>query len=50
MSVPFLTSVVEELERARRDVQKLDTQLITAINQKVKLSEQLEQWQVRVCI
>ena len=35
---------------ARRDVQKLDGQLITAINQKIKLSEQLEQWQVRVCI
>ncbi|XP_046840580.1 bicaudal D-related protein homolog [Xenia sp. Carnegie-2017] len=38
-------SVVEELEKARRDVQRLDTQLITAINQKVRLSEQLEQWQ-----
>ena len=42
----FQRSVVEELEKARRDVQKLDTQLITAVNQKVKLSEQLEQWQV----
>lgn len=38
-------SVVEELEKARRDVQKLDNQLITAVNQKIKLSEQLEQWQ-----
>ncbi|XP_028415202.1 bicaudal D-related protein homolog [Dendronephthya gigantea] len=38
-------SVVEELEKARRDVQKLDNQLIMAVNQKVKLSEQLEQWQ-----
>jgi hypothetical protein len=40
-------SVVEELDKVRRDVQKLDTQLITAVNQKIKLSEQLEQWQVR---
>lgn len=42
----FNLSVVEELEKARRDVQKLDNQLIMAVNQKVKLSEQLEQWQV----
>ena len=42
----FIFSVVEELERARKDVQKLDSQLIIAVNQKIKLSEQLEQWQV----
>ena len=37
---------MEELEKAKTDVKDLDDQLLVAINQKIKLSEQLEQWQV----
>ena len=35
-----------ELARARLDVMKLDSQLMEAIQQKIQLSQQLEQWQV----
>ena len=40
--------MIDELEKAKIDVQNLDNQLLEAINQKIKLSEQLEQWQVSI--
>ncbi len=37
-----------ELAKARLDLMNLDSQLMEAIQQKIQLSQQLEQWQVRV--
>ena len=36
-----------ELAKARLDLMNLDSQLMEAIQQKIQLSQQLEQWQVR---
>lgn len=36
-----------ELEKTKRDLSRLDKQLMEAIQQKIELSEQLEDWQVR---
>ena len=36
-----------ELARTRIDVMQVNSQLMEAIQQKVELSQQLEQWQVR---
>ena len=35
-----------ELAKAKLDVMNLDSQLMEAIQQKIELSQQLEQWQV----
>ena len=36
-----------QYETAQKDMQKLNNQLISAVQQKLELSEQLEQWQVK---
>jgi len=38
----------KELEKANDDISKLDCQLMEAIQQKIELSEQLEDWQVDI--
>lgn len=37
-----------KLEKSKRDAERLDKQLMEAIQQKIELSEQLEDWQVRL--
>ena len=39
-----------ELAKAKLDVMNLDSQLMEAIQQKIELSQQLEQWQVSSAI
>lgn len=39
-----------ELARTRIDVMQANSQLMEAIQQKVELSQQLEQWQVRFIV
>ena len=41
-----MNSMEIELAKARLDLMKLDSQLMEAIQQKIQLSQQLEQWQV----
>lgn len=39
-----------ELAKTRVDLMQANSQLLEAIQQKVELSQQLEQWQVCVCV
>lgn len=42
--------VSKELNKTKEDTERLGQQLIEAIQQKLELSEQLEQWQVSTMI
>lgn len=41
-----LTKVKDELQRTKADNRKLERELLETIQKKIKLSQQVEQWQV----